>query len=89
MEKDKVEEDLLKIYDDKILTTIEHIYFINSPQRKMLKEFGIYERDIEKVINIIGEDFDDNVQLKEKLQRNKERLTNLSFISDYIIKNNI
>lgn len=89
MEKDKVEEELLKIYDDKILTTIEHIYYINSPQRKMLKEFGIYERDIEKVINVIGEDFDDNVQLKEKLQRNKERLTNLSFISDYIIKNNI
>lgn len=52
----------------------------------MLLDLGIYERDIEKIIKVIGDDFDDALELKNRLLLSYDKLKNISFISKYVIK---
>ena len=71
--------------EEKITHPIEYIYFLNSKQKKMLLDLGIYERDIDKILKIIGNKFEDSFELKELLLKNTNKLRNLSYISNYII----
>jgi hypothetical protein len=52
----------------------------------MLKDLGIYERDIDKIIEVIGEDFKDTFELKNLLLANKDKINKISFISRFVIK---
>ena len=56
-------------------------------QKKMLIDMGIYERDVEKVINAIGGDFEDEIELKNRLQLNLDKIEKVSFITKYVINN--
>ncbi len=80
------DDEIIKVIEDKILNPIEYLYFINLKNKKMLLDLGIYERDIEKIIKVIGDDFDDALELKNRLLLSYDKLKNISFISKYVIK---
>ena len=83
----KCPKSMIDIIDKKILGTIEFLYFINSKHKKMLRDLGIYERDIDYVIGIIGSQYNDAFELKQLLIANEMKLTNISFLSKYVISN--
>lgn len=87
MEIDQVPSHLISILEHEIINTIDYLYFANSKPKKMLVDLGIYERDIEAVIKIIGDDFDDANELKERLNINRKKFKKLSYISQFIISN--
>lgn len=87
LEHDGVRSELLNKLNEKVINAIEQLYFSDSIQKKMLMDLGVYERDIEKIIQIIGSDFEDEIELKNKLIDNIEKLDKVSFISKFVIKN--
>ena len=87
MEKHEIEQELTNVLNEKVINAIEQLYFVDSTQKKMLVDMGIYERDVEKIIEVIGNEYEDINELKNKLIDNIEKLDNISFISKYIIKN--
>lgn len=87
MQCEGIDNSYIDMLKNKIIKMIEIMYFSNSASRKSLKNLGIYENDIEKIISVIGDDFDDTNDLKERLKINKTRFNGLSFISDYVINN--
>ncbi len=86
MKVDKVDEALSSVLEEKIIKPIEVLYFTNSKHKKMLLDLGIYERDINAILRIIGDDFGDAVELRERLINNKTRFNKLSFLSKYVIE---
>ena len=87
LELSKTKTDLINILNEKIIHPIEYLYFSSSVQKKMLIGLGIDERDVDKIIKVIGEDFDDTFELKSRLKRDSVKFKELSFISNFIIKN--
>jgi hypothetical protein len=86
IQKEKEDKTLLtSILNNKVIETIEQIYFSTSKHRKMLLDIGIYERDVDKIIKVIGDNFDDTVELRSRLAINFNKLKNISFISRYVI----
>ena len=87
LEKDGIEEELINKLNEKVINAIEQLYFSDSIQKKMLIDMGIYERDVERVINVIGGDFEDEIELKNRLQLNLDKIEKVSFITKYVINN--
>jgi hypothetical protein len=87
MENDGVDKHLISELERKILKAIEQRYYMSSKQRKMLIDLGIYERDIDIIIKVIGDDYDDTSELRKRLKNNYNILSRISFISRYVIKN--
>lgn len=87
LEKDSIEEELINKLNEKVINAIEQLYFSDSIQKKMLIDMGIYERDVERVINAIGGDFEDEIELKNRLQLNLDKIEKVSFITKYVINN--
>ena len=53
----------------------------------MLLDIGIYERDVDIIVSVIGNDFDDAFEMKKRLLENLGRLKgSISYISNFIIK---
>ena len=86
-EKAGFEDKQIDVLNDKIINAIEYLYFLNVKNKKMLIDIGIYERDVEKIIKVIGDDFDDTTELKNRLINNFDKLGNISYISSYVIQN--
>lgn len=86
MKLEKMNQAYLEVLNDRILGAIEHLYFSSSKQKKMLLDIGIYERDVDEIIKIIGDDFDDLFEMKKRLIEHSRSL-NIGYISRYIIKN--
>lgn len=86
MKCEKVEEKIIAMLDLKVKQNIDYLYFTESKAKRMLKDLGIYERDIERIIKVIGEDFNDTFELKSLLLKHKDRLKNLGYLSQYIIE---
>lgn len=83
-----VSDESLCIFKSKILTSIETVYYLNDSKRRMLFEYGIYDRDIDKIVEIIGNDFENVGEMVELLHKCKEELKNhISFMSNFIIEN--
>lgn len=80
-------DDQVNVLDSKVLKPIEYLYFLNVKNKKMLIDIGIYERDVEKIIQVIGDDFDDTIELKNRLLENWNKLGSISYISRYVIRN--
>lgn len=87
MSLDKFSDNHMKILDEKVTNTIEQLYFTNSKQRRMLLDIGIYERDIDSIINVIGNEFTDISEMKQLIISNSNKFHDLGFISRYIIRN--
>ena len=47
-------------------------------------DLGIYERDIDKIIRVIGDDFEDTVDLKNRLVKALPKLK-ITYLSKYVI----
>lgn len=86
LELSRANPNLLEILDSKIIGAIEYLYFASSKQKKMLVDLGIYERDVDAIIKIIGEDYEDAFELKRRLQIAWDKLQGISFISKYVIQ---
>lgn len=84
--KCKKNEQEYNFINDKILVPIESQYFSNSEIRKNLKGLGLYEKDIESIVRIIGENFEDIDEIKQALKNNYDRLKNISYLSKYIVE---
>lgn len=85
MEKENVKKEIVDVLDNKVLSPIEFLYFSNVKHKKMLLDLGIYERDIDRIIRVIGDDFDDAFELKQRLADNISNLKDISYVSKYII----
>lgn len=83
---EKVSPIYLSVLEDRVLGAIEQLYFSSSKQMKMLLDIGIYERDIDYIIKIIGNDFEDAFEMKKRiLQKVNILMPKISYISQYII----
>lgn len=85
--KDGTNGDLIEVLDGKIVNTIEYLYFAGQKYKKTLLDLGIYERDINNIIKVIGEDIADIHDLKRRLNDYYSKLAGISFISRYVIRN--
>lgn len=85
LKTDKVKNELIDVLNEKIISPIETLYFANSKNKKALIDLGVYDRDIEKILDIIGDDFEDAVELRQRLIKNRNRFNKISFISKYAI----
>lgn len=81
-----VNDSLIDVLNEKIISAIEYLYFTNSKNKKILLDLGVYERDVETISKIIGSDFEDIFQLKDILIKNINKIKNVSFISQYILR---
>ncbi len=88
MQMEKISQIFLAILDSKVLGAIEQLYFSSSKQKKMLLDIGIYERDVDIIIKIVGGDFEDVFEMKKGLIKDYSKFSrSISFISSYIIRN--
>lgn len=87
MSKNFAPDTIINILNDKILQPIEILYFINSKHKKMLVDFGIYERDVDKILKIIGIKFNDSFEMKQLLTGNESNFNGISYLSKYVIQN--
>lgn len=80
--------DYINTIKTEVLNIVDMLYYANSPSKKLLYDMGIYEKDIDSISNIIGEEFDDINDLKNRIQQNTSRISSkISYISRYIIDN--
>lgn len=86
LECSKCNQMQLDVIEQKILHPIEVQYFSNSEIRKNLKGLGIYEKDIENIVKVIGDEIEDIEILKNALKENYKNFKNISFLSKYIIE---
>ena len=85
MKCERVEQRLIDVVNKKLMRNIELLYYINSPARKMLKDMGIYEGDIELIIGVIGDDFETVEELQNRIRQVRYRLNDVSIVSKYVI----
>lgn len=85
LEKNGQSEVLIQTLEEKIKVPIDFLYFNNSKTRKTLKDMGIYEKDIEKVVKVIGDEYRDSFSLRAAILLNKGKFKNISVISRYVI----
>lgn len=85
MHCDNVDVSLINTLHERLLKNIEILYYLTSPSKKMLKDMGIYEGDIDQIISVIGEDFSSISELQLLLKEHLDKLSGISIISRYII----
>lgn len=86
MQCDKVQVGLITTLSDRLMKNIEMLYYLNSSSKKMLKDMGIYEGDIDYIVSIIGNNFSSITDLQELLRANSSRLDkHISVVSRYIV----
>ena len=84
----KIDDKSLEIFRSKITGRIESLYYINNNQRRMLYEIGIYDKDIIQIIKVIGDEFDNMVDLVDRLEIEwKNYYKKISFVSRFLISN--
>ncbi|UUM19789.1 MULTISPECIES: DEAD/DEAH box helicase [unclassified Mycoplasma] len=87
MQLDNVSEEKINVIETHITKVIENKYFLNSPLSKMLKDMGIYDLDIQKIKEIIGDNFESIDQLILLLRENYQKIKNkISVISKFVIE---
>ena len=87
MELDNASENIKKPIEEEILRVIENKYFMHSPGKKILKDMGIYDKDINIISKIIGENIGSVDELQSKIQENYERvISKISVISRFIVE---
>ena len=86
MKCEHVDNRMISIIDHKLMSNIEMLYYINSPSKKMLKDMGIYEGDIDYIIGFIGDDFNSVEELRQRINNQKHRFVDINVISRYVIE---
>lgn len=85
MRCDNISPVLINTLYDRLMKNIEMLYYINSPNKKMLKDLGIYDGDIDTIISIIGNNFTSIADLQKLLSIHDNKLINISIVSQYVI----
>lgn len=85
MQCENVSISLIGTLHERLLKNIEMLYYLNSPSKKLLKDMGIYESDIDQIIRVIGSNFSSVSDLEALLARNYYKLREISVVSRYII----
>lgn len=86
MKLDNASDTVIKPIEEDILKVIEKKYFMNSPCKKMLKDMGIYDKDINTISKIIGENFNSIDELTAIISENYQNIiSKISIISQFII----
>ncbi|WP_064590275.1 DEAD/DEAH box helicase [Streptobacillus moniliformis] len=87
MELDKASENIKKPIKEEILEIIEKKYFMHSSCKKILKDMGIYDKDIDIISKIIGENISSVDELQIKInEKYKEFIKKISVISKFIVE---
>lgn len=84
---DKIGDSTLKNFiDTELLSRIDYIYYLDNPRKRLLKELGIYDKDIDTLSKFIN---DDNIDISEVIMILKDKydeyVNKISFISKYVI----
>ena len=85
MRCENVDVSLINTLHERLLKNIEILYYLTSPSKKMLKDMGIYDGDIDQINAVIGEDFTSIAELQHLLKEHIEKLGEISIVSRYII----
>ena len=85
MRCDNVPSALINTLYERLMKNIEMLYYLNSPSKKMLKDLGVYEGDIDSIVSIIGNNFTSIADLQQLLSVHAYKLTNISIVSQYVI----
>lgn len=85
MRCENVDVSLINTLHDRLLKNIEILYYLTSPSKKMLKDMGIYDGDIDRIVSVIGEDFTSIAELQHLLKEHIEEFSEISVVSRYII----
>lgn len=85
MRCENVNDSLINTLHERLLKNIEILYYLTTPSKKMLKDMGIYEGDIDQIIAIIGDDFTSIAELQQLLTEHLDKLGEISIVSRYII----
>lgn len=87
LKKDLVDEALLNDLQDNLITKFDILYYVDSPEKRILKNLGIYDSDIDKLIEIIGNNFSDVNDVADRIKAHKDLcISSVSFISRFSIK---
>ena len=86
MRCENVDVSLINTLHERLLKNIEILYYLTSPSKKMLKDMGIYDGDIDQIIAVIGEDFTSIAELQHLLTQHFDKLGEISIVSRYIIE---
>jgi len=86
MKCDKIPQNMIDTIQNKLMKHIEIIYYINAPERKMLKDMGVYDGDIETIIEIIGDDFETVDELQSRIRNHSEIMNRVSVVTKYVIR---
>lgn len=86
MQCENVEQTLINVLSNRLMKNIELLYYMNQPNKKMLKDMGIYEGDIDQIIKIIGNDFTSVSDLQKLLSKHYVEFQKLGVISKYSIE---
>lgn len=86
MKCEKIPQDIINTIQNKLMRNIEIIYYINAPERKMLKDMGVYDGDIETIVNIIGDDFETVDELQNRIRKHPEIMNRVSVVTKYVIR---
>lgn len=85
MKCDRIPQNMIDTIQNRLMKNIEIIYYINAPERKMLKDMGVYDGDIEAIINIIGDDFETVSELQNRIKNRPEIINRVSIVTKYVI----
>ena len=86
MELDNVSEELKNPINELIIKRIETKYFMKSPEKKMLKDMGIYDKDVDIISKYIGKEVNSIDELQVRMKESyKNFIDKISFMSRYIV----
>lgn len=90
MKLENISEKWKKLIEEKIIKTIEHKYYMHFLEKRMLKDMGVYDQDIDKITERIKnvQSFDELlVELKENYKKIKPQISIVSrFVIEKLIK---
>lgn len=85
MKHEKIDNVIIDKLNSEFKEVIDIQYFMHSPSKKILKDMGIFERDIDKITKIIGSTFTSVTELQALVRERYKQITGISMISKYVI----
>ncbi len=86
MKQENINHKYISYIVDNILNNINYLYYKNKPIKRILKESGIYDRDIDTVYNYVKNCSEDVAEIREILKQEYNKYKDsISFLSRYSI----
>ena len=87
MKQDSVDHKYIDYLVSNVVNSIGYLYYKNEPIKRILKESGVYERDIDTVFEYVKNCGEDNNQIRAQLKENYPKYEGkVSFLTRYSIK---